>query len=29
MTATADPAALDPELFLPEPETREVRYTII
>lgn len=30
MTAIADPTRpLDPELFLPEPEPREVRYTII
>jgi len=29
MTATVDPVALHPELFLPEPEPRPVRYTII
>ncbi len=30
MTAVADPTApLDPELFLPDPEPREVRYTVI
>ncbi|HEY8216974.1 MAG TPA: amidohydrolase family protein [Acidimicrobiia bacterium] len=30
MTAVVDPAAsLDPELFLPEPEPRDVKYTVI
>jgi predicted TIM-barrel fold metal-dependent hydrolase len=29
VTTIADPASLDPELFLPEPEPREVKYTVI
>ena len=29
MTTVVDPASLDPELFLPEPEPREVKYTVI
>jgi predicted TIM-barrel fold metal-dependent hydrolase len=29
MTTVTDPASLDPELFLPEPEPRDVRYTVI
>jgi predicted TIM-barrel fold metal-dependent hydrolase len=29
MTTVTDPAALDPDLFLPEPEPRDVKYTVI
>ena len=29
MTTVTDPASLDPELFLPEPDPRDVKYTVI
>ena len=29
MTTVTDPAPLDPALFLPEPEPRDVKYTVI